>query len=157
MLVSASVASAGVTVENVNFYSPDQVCDKGVTVIEEDALEYDKDAKVFTLSMGPSLKRTLLVAFEITREDEPTKVVVEWTTPKNSWCQASTYDAYVEQKPTETSTVNWHTKACRTIYVVPDKNADCLGEWTVRLLDPSGNVLTTSEGNECKYTVVITQ
>ena len=154
MISMAGVAQSAVTLVGANFYDSISMCEKGAKITKED-VALKKDGEVFVFAMDGRLQGVVFLGFEVTRpEGVDTKVTVVWETPRNSWCQKSSTSLYVVKRYNETTIhQTYHTRACRTLYDIPERNSDCRGDWIVKILDADGNVLLDAEGKKAIFTV----
>lgn len=154
MFTMAGVAQSAVTLVSANFYDSSSKCEKGARIKKEDSA-LKKDGEVFVLTMGDRLETVVFLGFEVTRPaGADTSVIVVWEQPRNSWCQGSKTSLYVVKRYNEkTVHQTYHTRACRTLYVVPERNSDCKGDWVVTILDADGNVLVDEEGKKAVFTI----
>lgn len=156
-LTAANTVRAAVTLLGANFYDASTACETGAMIKESDpALTQEADG-TFVFVMNDRLEAVIFLAIEVTRENKPTKVVVEWRVPKNCWCRKSDQKLGVKKNPvTDEGKVveaSWNTRACRTLYVVPERDADCLGTWEVTLRGVDGKTLLDDRGNEAVYKI----
>ena len=156
-LTAANTVRAAVTLLGANFYDASSACEKGAVIKKTDPVLTLEADGTFVFTMDGRLEAVVFLAIEVTRENAPTEVTVEWRQPKNSWCQKSDAKLRVEKNPvTDEGKVveaSWHTRACRTLHIVPEKNADCLGTWEVTVRGADGNILLDDRGNETIYKV----
>jgi hypothetical protein len=156
----ASTAMAEQTIVGANFYGMDKPCESGTKI--QKGSELARNGVTFTLDMGEEREMTVWIAFEVTREDDPSVVLVKWIAPKKelAHCQDGEFEANIPSAVPNGET--YHSRACRTLSVKTYEKKDgsfvtydCKGKWTVQLCDKDGNVLSTANGSKCEYFVVV--
>lgn len=154
VVVTANVAQA-MTLVGANFYDAAAACEKGARIGKDDKA-LAKDGDVFVFKMGDRLKATIFLALEVTRENEDAKVIVVWDNPRNSWCNESQHSLWIGKLYNDrTIHTTYHTRACRTLFDVPERDADCRGIWTVTILGDNGNILKGADGASAIFRVRI--
>ena len=153
-IAMANVAQSTVTLVGANFYDSASKCVKGAKIMKED-MALKQDEGVFVLTMGDRLEAVVFLGFEVTRPDgADTSITVVWGQPRNSWCQGSKTSLYVVKRYNETTVhQTYNTRACRTLFVVPERNSDCKGDWVVKILDANGNILVDEAGKKAVFAV----